>query len=178
MKLIVGLGNPGKKYERTRHNVGFLALERLAAGGGTAEWKPEKKFFGLVATGQVGTEKVLFLKPQTMMNLSGKSVAAAAHFYKLSPPEVVVFSDDLDLPFGTVRWRDRGASGGHNGLKSITQSLGSDNFPRLKFGISTPDREQMPAEAFVLQKFSPDEWKDLPEIIDTGLEKFFAHVPC
>ncbi|MBT3348729.1 aminoacyl-tRNA hydrolase [bacterium] len=178
MKLIVGLGNVGEKYAETRHNFGFLAIDRLAKKFEFSPWKLEKKFFGFVASGQIFTEKVLFLKPTTLMNLSGKSVAAAMNFYKLSPADLVIFSDDLDSKFGDVRWKSRGGSGGHNGFRSIFSAIGTEDFPRLKFGISNLLREKIPGENFVLQKFSADEFSQIPEILDAGFVKFLENFKC
>lgn len=173
MKLIVGLGNFGKKYEKTRHNLGFMAVDVLA---GFPAWKFEKKFFGQVATGEVAGEKTIFLKPETYMNLSGKSVLAVAQFYKIPAKKVIIFSDDLDLPFGKFRWREKGSAGGHNGLKSIISVLGTQEFPRMKFGISNEMRAKMPTENFVLTKFSTEELKKIPQIITDGLVEFLTKI--
>ena len=134
--LVVGLGNPGARFESTRHNMGFLAVDRLAEQeklrfnklrfkAWTAEWK-------------LGEEKILVMKPQTYMNLSGESVGAAARFYKIPPEHILVVSDDIDLPVGKLRLRASGSAGGHNGLKNIIQHLGSDRFPRIKVGVGSP----------------------------------------
>jgi PTH1 family peptidyl-tRNA hydrolase len=173
MKLIVGLGNYGKEYEKTRHNFGFMAVENLA---GFSSWKFEKKFFGQVATGEVAGEKTIFLKPETYMNLSGKSVLAVAQFYKIPAKKVIVFSDDLDLPFGKFRWREKGGAGGHNGLKDIISVLNTQEFPRLKFGISNEMRAQMPTENFVLTKFSAEELAEISQIIETGIAEFLSKI--
>jgi len=180
MRLIVGLGNHGKKYEKTRHNLGFMAVENLAKKnltpspllGGEGVFRYEKKFFGQVATGEVAGEKAILLKPETYMNLSGKAVLAVAQFYKIPAKKIVVFSDDLDLPFGKFRWREKGGSGGHNGLKSIISVLNTQEFPRMKFGISNEMREKMPTENFVLTKFSAEELAQIPEILQAGMAEF------
>ena len=136
--LVVGLGNPGARYESTRHNMGFLALDRLAEReklrfnklrfkAGTAEWK-------------LGEDKVLVMKPQTYMNLSGESVGAAARFYKIPADHILVVSDDISLPVGKLRLRSAGSAGGHNGLKNIIQHLGTDRFPRIKVGVGSPQQ--------------------------------------
>jgi len=171
MKLIVGLGNYGKKYEKTRHNLGFMAVENLAKN---LNWRFEKKFFGQVATGEVAGEKTIFLKPETYMNLSGKSVLALVQFYKIPAKKVIVFSDDLDLPFGKFRWREKGSAGGHDGLKSIISVLGTQEFPRMKFGISNEMHGKMPTENFVLIKFSAEELKKIPQIIAEGLAEILT----
>lgn len=173
MKLIVGLGNHGKKYDKTRHNFGFMAVENLAKN---LNWKFEKKFFGQVATGEIAGEKAVFLKPETYMNLSGKAVLAVAQFYKIPAKKIIVFSDDLDLPFGKFRWREKGGSGGHNGLKSIILVLGTSEFPRMKFGINNELREKMPTENFVLTKFSAKELVEITEIIKSGMVEFLSKI--
>ena len=136
--LVVGLGNPGARYESTRHNMGFLALDRLAEReklrfnklrfkAWTAEWK-------------LGEDKVLVMKPQTYMNLSGESVGAAARFYKIPADHILVVSDDISLPVGKLRLRSAVSAGGHNGLKNIIQHLGTDQFPRIKVGVGSPQQ--------------------------------------
>ena len=136
--LVVGLGNPGARYESTRHNMGFLALDRLAEReklrfnklrfkAWTAEWK-------------LGEDKVLVMKPQTYMNLSGESVGAAARFYKIPADHILVVSDDISLPVGKLRLRSAGSAGGHNGLKNIIQHLGTVRFPRIKVGVGSPQQ--------------------------------------
>jgi PTH1 family peptidyl-tRNA hydrolase len=178
MKLLVGLGNYPAKYDRTRHNVGFLAVEQLAKKYECEPFKSDKKFFGQVSVGQVGNEKVILLKPETYMNLSGKSVQSVAHFYKIKPEDIVLFFDDVDLDFGTVRFRTEGSAGGHNGVKSVIESLGTKKFPRIKMGIANEDRVKIPTEAFVLQKFSAKEWSEVPAIINEGISKFLEKIPC
>jgi len=166
MLLIVGLGNIGKKYEMTRHNLGFLLADFLVEKYGLEDWKPHKKFFGSLAPGQIRNQKVIFLKPDTYMNLSGKSVLALRSFYKIPLENICILCDDLDLPFENIRFKEKGGSGGHNGLKSIAQVLGGNQFARLKLGISNPQRAKMPAAAFVLQKFSDEEQITIPQILD------------
>jgi PTH1 family peptidyl-tRNA hydrolase len=135
VKLIVGLGNPGAKYARNRHNVGWLALDAIAAAHGFALWRA--KFRGQVAEGRLGAEKALLLKPETYMNLSGESVQAAMAFYKLAPADVVVIHDELDLAPGRVRARLGGGAAGHNGVRSIAAHIGPD-FVRVRIGIGHP----------------------------------------
>lgn len=178
MILIVGLGNIGCEYEKTRHNFGFMAVEKLAQEYGFSPWKEEKKFFGYVSIGQIGTEKVILLKPNTYMNLSGKSVGAVAHFYKILSENVWIWHDDVDLQFATIRIKQNGGTGGHNGIKSIIESLGTKEFPRLKFGIQNEMREKIPTEAFVLGKFSSEERAKIPQIIEGGVTKFFQEISC
>ena len=176
MLLLVGLGNIGDRYEHTRHNLGFLTIDELAHRNAMDGWKHEKKFFGKVCPGQINQEKIIFLKPDTYMNLSGKSVGAVARFYKIPLENVWLFFDDLDLPFGSIRFREKGSAGGHNGIKSIIQSLGSQNFARIKMGISNTNRQKIPAEKFVLQKFTPEEKSALPVFINEALEVFLSKI--
>jgi PTH1 family peptidyl-tRNA hydrolase len=149
IKLVVGLGNPGAKYQGTRHNIGFELLERLARGGSTASFS--RKFEGQVAEMEIDFRRVLLLKPETFMNLSGRSVGQAVRFYKLSLADVLVVCDDLSLPVGKLRLRPGGSDGGQKGLRDITAHLGTDQFPRLRIGIG--DDEDMDAVDYVLSRF-------------------------
>ena len=155
MKLIVGLGNPGPEYAGTRHNVGFDVVDRLAARfapGAT----PRSRFSGLAVEADVGGEKCLLLKPMTYMNLSGRPVQEAIHFFKLEPSsDLLVIVDDLALPCGSIRLRPDGSSGGHNGLADIGLKLGSNYWARLRIGIDPPGRTRQ--SDYVLGKFSPDQ---------------------
>ena len=137
--LIVGLGNPGDKYAKTRHNMGFLTLDLLAE---QEKVKIDRiKFKGLTAQATVGGARCLLLKPQTYMNLSGEAVREAAQFYKIPADHVLVISDDVSLPVGKIRVRPGGSAGGHNGLKNIIAHLGTDQFPRVKIGVASPGQE-------------------------------------
>jgi PTH1 family peptidyl-tRNA hydrolase len=140
VKLFVGLGNPGAAYARQRHNVGFMAVEAIAAGHGFGPWRA--KFHGQLAEGRLGTERVLLLKPGTYMNLSGDSVRAALQFYKLEPGDIVVFHDELDLPPGKVRVKRGGGTAGHNGLRSLDAHIGPD-FTRVRIGIGHPGDKRL-----------------------------------
>lgn len=139
MYLIVGLGNPGREYEKTRHNVGFIAVDYLAQSLGIKMSKI--KFKGIYGEGFIGTEKCVLLKPQTFMNLSGQSVREAADFYKVEPENIIVIYDDVNLDTGKVRIRPSGSAGGHNGMKNIIYMLNSDNFPRIRFGVGAPEHD-------------------------------------
>ena len=151
MYLIAGLGNPGKQYENTRHNAGFMALDALADQLGTSI--EEKKHKALCGKGMIGGEKVILLKPQTFMNLSGESIRAAADFYKVDPDHIMVIYDDISLEPGQLRIRKKGSAGGHNGIKSIIAHLGTQEFPRIKVGVGAkPDR--MDLADYVLGHFS------------------------
>jgi PTH1 family peptidyl-tRNA hydrolase len=143
IRLIVGLGNPGREYETTRHNVGFLWIDELARLQDLG-FRSEAKFHGLTARGQLHGHEVLLLKPQTFMNVSGRSVGALVQFYKISPEEMLVVHDELDLPPGVARLKMGGGHGGHNGLKDIIAHLGSRDFWRLRIGIGHPgDRSEV-----------------------------------
>jgi PTH1 family peptidyl-tRNA hydrolase len=169
MKLIIGLGNPGREYVGTRHNIGFELIDRFA---NRLAWiaKPEQfdtlartKFDALVMDGQMsissgGSEKLLLAKPMTFMNLSGRVVQAAMAFYQLSPADVMIVLDDLALPCGKIRIRAAGSSGGHNGLKDIERALATSQYPRLRIGIDPPP-PRVPQKDYVLGKFTPDQRK-------------------
>ena len=161
MKLVVGLGNPGSKYRGTRHNIGYEVVDRLAAGGSGATFSRE--FDGLVADCEIDYRRVLLLKPETFMNLSGRSVSQAVRFYKLALAEILIVCDDLSLPVGKLRMRPGGTDGGHKGLRDIAAQLATDQFPRLRIGIG--DNGEMDAVDYVLTRFRSAE---LP-IIEDGL---------
>lgn len=168
MKLIIGLGNPGPKYETTRHNVGFLAVDRLIDA-----WKatgPTEKSHGEVWQAQVGGDKVLLVKPQTFMNASGRCVASLATFYKCEPQDIIVIHDDLDLESMVLRVKTGGGTGGHNGLKSIDECLGSANngYHRLRIGIGHPNRLSLRIGVadYVLQPLNDDECIELDRLLD------------
>ena len=150
MKLFAGLGNPGAKYARNRHNIGFMAVDAIAADHGFGPWRA--KFRGRVSEGTLGAEKVILLKPETFMNLSGQSVGEAARFYKLAPEDVVVFHDELDLAPGKLRVKQGGGHAGHNGLRSIEAHIGRD-FARVRLGIGHPGHKDRVA-GYVLQDFA------------------------
>lgn len=153
-KLVVGLGNPGSKYDETRHNVGSMVLDRLAAGSLGAV--PARKFDGLLTEIEIDYRRVLLLKPQTFMNLSGRSVRQALTFYKLDPAaDLLVLCDDLSLPLGRLRIRRGGSDGGQKGLRDIALHLGTQDYPRLRIGIG--DRGPIDAADFVLSRFRPAE---------------------
>ena len=158
MKLFVGLGNPGAKYAQNRHNIGFMALDRIAEDHGFAPWR--SKFQGLVSEGRLGTEKVILLKPQTFMNLSGQSVGEAMRFYKLDSSDVVVFHDEIDLAPGKLRLKSGGGHAGHNGLRSIYQHIGP-HYDRVRLGVGHPGhKDKVPG--YVLSDFAKadQDWLD------------------
>ena len=149
MKLVVGLGNPGSKYQGTRHNIGFELIDRLAKGGSESSFS--HKFDGQLAETEIEFRRVLLLKPETFMNLSGRSVGQATRFYKLPIQDILVVCDDLSLPVSKLRLRPGGSDGGQKGLRDITSHLGTDQFPRLRIGIG--DQNDIDAADFVLSRF-------------------------
>ena len=153
-RLIVGLGNPSPRHARNRHNIGFRVVEAIATSQGLELNCTERK--ARVAHGLIEGQRVILAQPQTWMNESGQAVGSLARFYRISPTDILVIYDDLDIPLGTVRYRASGSSGGHRGVQSIIQHLGTDTFPRLRIGIGRPPGRMDPA-AYVLQNFSPDE---------------------
>ncbi len=161
IRLIVGLGNPGVGYARNRHNIGFQAVGEIARRLG-ASWQTKPKLE--LAEARVGTGKLYLMKPQTFMNASGEAVVPFARFHKIEPSEILVIYDDLDLPFGRVRVRLGGSSGGQNGVKDIALKLGTDGFARLKLGISRPPKDWSVIN-WVLSNFQPDEAKLLEAVI-------------
>jgi len=163
--LIVGLGNPGRDYEMTRHNIGFLVLDRLAKRWGVEINK--FKFKALMGEYRKPHEKVVLIKPQTFMNLSGSAVRSFIQFYKPTNEQVLVIFDDLDLPFGSLRIRKSGGSSGQKGMKSIIEQLGTEEFPRIRVGIGRPPGK-MKSEDFILNKFRTLEISDLDLILDKG----------
>lgn len=178
--LIVGLGNPGKEYAQTRHNAGFLVVEKLAERY-RAKWKPEKKFQSRLAATEREGQRVLLCEPQTFMNASGEAVAPIIKFYQVPSGRMLVAVDDADLPLGTIRLRANGSSGGHHGLESIEQHLGTRNFPRVRIGIGRMEGAREITD-YVLGKFQPEERALVEKVLtlvceqvecwlDTGIEK-------
>jgi PTH1 family peptidyl-tRNA hydrolase len=164
--LIVGLGNPGPRYENTRHNVGFRAVERLAQKHGLTFGKIEQR--ALVASGTMLGKRVLLAKPQTFMNLSGDSVVPLARFYKVEPDHMIIVHDDLDLPLGTLRLRKEGSSGGQNGLKHILQRIGTQEIARVRIGIGRPPGRMDPVD-YVLTPFKGDDAILAAEVTDRAV---------
>lgn len=157
MYLIVGLGNPGTKYELTRHNVGFLVLDKLAA-----DFKVEKKFNAEITK----IDDALLIKPQTFMNLSGQAVQAVISFYKINPADLIVIHDDLDIAFGDFKIQQNRSAAGHHGVQSIIESLGTQNFTRIRIGIKNPEQQaNLPTEDFVLRKFTAEELVEIEKVL-------------
>lgn len=164
MKLIVGLGNPGPEYAQTRHNVGFMALERLIRRH--AIDAPKARFHGLTADGLVAGHRALLLFPMTYMNRSGQAIRAALDFYKLDPTsDVFIIVDEIALPCGTIRLRTTGSAGGHNGLTDVERALGTQKYARLRIGVDPPGR--IPQADYVLGRFRPDQW----ELVDPAIDR-------
>lgn len=161
MKLVAGLGNPGPRHQETRHNVGFMVIDELARRWNTDVSRFDPGFEGLVGEAQVGGQTVRLLKPMTYMNLSGRSVAAVVRFYKLAPDELLVVSDDLDLPLGVLRMRASGSAGGQKGLADVIRHMGTEEFPRLRVGIGRSER--LDAVDYVLSRFAAAELDVLRE---------------
>lgn len=158
--IIAGLGNPGSDYQRTRHNVGFLVLDTLADKHGVSLTR--MKYHSLMARTTIDGKGVLLMKPQTYMNNSGEAIEEAASYFKIPPEHIIVISDDINLEPGKLRIRRSGSAGGHNGLKSIIECTGSDQFPRVRVGIGDRNRRQEDLADFVLSKFTEDDLKALP----------------
>ena len=166
--MIVGLGNPGSQYEKTRHNVGFRSIELLA---GKLRTKIDRlKFKALIRSVDYKGQKLLLVEPQTFMNLSGAAVSALASYYKVKPERILVIFDDISLPVGKIRIRKDGSAGGHNGIKSIIQSLGTDQFPRVKVGVGAKPHPDYDLADWVLSKFSALEEKNLAPALENAAE--------
>ena len=166
--LLVCLGNPGKQYENTRHNIGFLAADELARREGV---KIDKlRYRALTGEVRVGDQRALVIKPQTYMNLSGEAVKLAGGFYKIPPDHVLVISDDVSLPLGKLRIRAGGSAGGHNGLKNIIAHLGTDQFPRIKVGIGSPAHPDHEMVDWAIGGFTPQERKVVDEAVGRAVD--------
>lgn len=165
MKIIVGLGNPGREYASTCHNLGFMVVDEL--GKKLSARSSRNRFHADIAEVVADDERVVLLKPQTYMNLSGISVRECARWYKVTPEEILVVADDIDLPFGALRLRPGGGSGGHNGIKSIVSDLGTDQVPRLRIGVG---RGSGDATRQVLARFSPEESLSLPRLVQSAAD--------
>jgi PTH1 family peptidyl-tRNA hydrolase len=171
MKLIIGLGNPGEKFQNTRHNVGFLMVDKIKEKYAFPDLEFNKKFNAEISKGTISNSEVLLVKPQTFMNLSGESVRAVLDFYKTSPDDIIVIHDDLDIPLGKYKIATESSSAGHNGVQDIIDKLGTKKFQRIRIGIKlasdSEDNFKIDAADFVLQKFSDEEL----EIINGEISK-------
>lgn len=173
--IVVGLGNPGNQYIHTRHNTGFLAIDYICKKYGARVNKSAHK--GLVGEARIADKRVLLLKPQTFMNLSGESVRAVLDYYKLSPKDVVVIYDDTSFDVGRLRVRNDGSAGGHNGIKSLIEHLGTSDFPRIKVGVGKKPHPDYDLASWVLGEFSKSDLETLPDVFETatlGLEKMLV----
>lgn len=171
--LLVGLGNPGREYRDTRHNFGFMLIDRIAVRLNARGMKVQSK--AIVTDAMYEDHKLILAKPQTYMNLSGPSVQGLIHFYKIPLTNLMVLTDDLDIPFGTIRIRSSGGYGGQRGLASVIESLGTKDFPRMRLGVGRPPGKMDPAN-FILQNFSRDELKSISEILDAGADAVLEFV--
>ena len=171
--IIVGLGNPGRAYRETRHNIGFMLLSRLADRLGVEFSRMESK--SLVTKGDYKGHRLILVKPMTYMNLSGQAVSSLVRFYKVPLENLLVAYDDIDLPVGTQRLRPYGGAGGHKGMQSIIQQLGTNEYPRLRLGIGRPPGKKS-AAGYVLKDFSAEETEFLPVILDHGVETTLTYV--
>ncbi|MBQ7045203.1 MAG: aminoacyl-tRNA hydrolase [Clostridia bacterium] len=163
--MLVGLGNPGLNYEKTRHNAGFMAVDKFCKTHGITQFK--NKFNALVADATINGNRILVVKPQTYMNNSGEAVGKLAKFYKIAPENVLVMFDDISFPVGVLRIRRKGSAGGHNGIKSIIAHLGSENFPRIKIGVGDKPHADADLKNHVLSNFGAEDLKNL----DAPLER-------
>lgn len=180
MKLIVGLGNPGSEYTRTRHNAGFMVIDRLAEAHGKGAI-PKSRFQALTVEADVGNERCVFMKPVTFMNLSGRAVGEAVRFFKLQPQrDLLVVVDDFYLPVGAVRIREAGGTGGHNGLSSIDQALGNGLYPRVRVGVGEKPNGGKPPQwdqaDYVLSQFTEGEWVELQPALDRAAKATETYV--
>ena len=172
--LVVFLGNPGARYEGTRHNAGFLAGDALSRSKGVAINRA--RFRALTATTEIGGEKVMLMKPQTYMNLSGDAVSQAVKFYKIPPEHVLVVSDEVSLPIGKLRVRAKGSAGGHNGLKSIISCLGTDQFPRIRIGVGAPPHPDYDMADWVLSAFKNQDAEDMAKAASRAAEAVECYI--
>jgi peptidyl-tRNA hydrolase, PTH1 family len=171
--LLIGLGNPGREYRETRHNLGFMLIDRLIVRLNGRGMKMQSK--AIVTTATYQERKLILAKPQTYMNLSGQSVQGLAHFYKVPLTNLMVLSDDLDIPFGTIRIRAAGGPGGQRGMSSVIEKLGTKEFPRLRIGIGRPPGRMDPSD-YVLQNFSRTEMQTLSEVLDHAEKAVFTFI--
>jgi len=168
-KLIVGLGNPGQEYQNTRHNIGFQLIDTIAEDLILKSFKPNKKFQAEICEGTFGEQKIILAKPQTFMNNSGMAVKKIKTFYKIKPQDIIIIHDDIDLPIGVIRISKEASSGGNKGIESIIKEMKTKNFIRIRIGIANELRKKIPADKFVLQKFSLEDEKKLKNVFLNAL---------
>ena len=176
--MIVGLGNPGAKYSLTRHNIGFMLIDALAHAFSSPGFKSEHK--AQLATIRLGSTRALLVKPQTFMNLSGESVQAIAHYYKVETEDILVAHDEVDLPYESVKFQKNRGHGGHNGIRNIHQMLGTKEYMRLRMGVDRPSNSKMDVADYVLQNFSKEELDKMPDYLNhcvNAVECFITEGP-
>jgi PTH1 family peptidyl-tRNA hydrolase len=174
MILIIGLGNPGLKFKNTRHNLGFEILDQLKKDGGfTSAWEDKKRLRAKICKGEYQDKTIILAKPQTFMNNSGEAVKLLTTFYKISPDNLWVVHDDIDLEFGKIRVKNESGSGGHKGIESIISSLGTKNFKQLKIGVLNKEKNKIDVKKFVLQKFTKQETEELKDIKQAAILSLF-----
>ncbi|MDF1498024.1 MAG: aminoacyl-tRNA hydrolase [Patescibacteria group bacterium] len=168
MKLIIGLGNPGDEFKKTRHNTGFMTIDKIALTFQISSPTFQSKFNAEISNGSIDNEKIILAKPQTFMNNSGQAAKSIIEYYKIKPEEIIVIHDDLDIPLGEYKISKNKNSGGHKGVQSIIDYLGTKDFTRIRIGIGIPsnENEKIPTEKFVLKKFSNNEIKIVEKIIN------------
>ena len=169
MKCIIGLGNIGKEYEKTRHNAGFISVDEIAKKYNISLDKKKKKY--IYGEGNIGGEKVAIVKPTTYMNLSGEAVVEMINWYKITPNDIVIIYDDIDLRFGEIRYREKGSAGTHNGMRNIIANLKTEQFARIRIGIENRGNVPIPLIDYVLQKFSAEELNVIKEKIAIQVEE-------
>lgn len=174
MFLIVGLGNPGPKYQFNRHNIGFMVVDGLARSFSDGQFKAEHK--ALVTKIRMGSTPALLAKPQTYMNLSGESTQALCSYYDIDKDKILVIHDEVDLPFGEMKYQKKRGHGGHNGVRDINKNLGGNDYARLRLGISRPPNDRMAVADYCLSDFSKDEMKTLPDLLSLACESVEAFV--
>lgn len=175
MKLIIGLGNPGLKYKKTWHNIGFIAIDEIASNN-FSSFKKIDKFKAKVAKGEIDAEKVILAKPQTFMNLSGQAVQALAHYYKIAPKDVYIIHDEMDLPIGKLRISQNSSDAGHNGIKSVSQELNSKEFVRFRLGVKPGESIKTPTNKYVLQKIDKQSKVAVDQVIKKTAEAVEATI--
>lgn len=171
--LIIGLGNHGNRYRNNRHNIGFMAVDRLAQSWGLSITKKQSR--SLIASHKLGEQRIILAKPQTFMNESGRSAQALLSYHKISPERMMIIFDDLDLPLGTIRMRPSGGTGGHRGMRSIQGLIRSQEYPRMRLGIGRPPGRMDPAD-YVLQDFGMDELEILSPTLDRAVECLLRYI--
>ena len=181
MKLIIGLGNPGEEYKKTRHNVGFLTVDKIANSIQYSVFSIQQKFNAEISNGIIDNEKIILAKPQTFMNNSGQAVKAIVDYYKIDPENIIVIHDDLDIPLGKYKFSKNKNSGGHKGVQSIIDHLGTKDFSRIRIGIGTGVQVstcKIPTEKFVLERFNEKEMEIAEGVIDKVSDKIVILLNC